>query len=67
MLMTNNFFLLVYVIILCDLPWQNQPYCADNQVLVKANYNLWTISPANLKSLACVVMEIWAKMYLDRP
>ena len=40
-----------------------QPYCADNQFLVKAtiaNYNLWTIASTNLKSLACVVMEIWA-------
>ena len=25
------------------------------------NYNLWTIAPANLKPLARVVMEIWAK------
>ena len=25
------------------------------------------IAPANLKPLACVVMEIWAKMYPDRP
>ena len=31
------------------------------------NYNLWTIAPANLKSLARVVMEIWTKMYPDRP
>ena len=32
--------------------------------LIKAtitNYNLWTIAPAYLKSLAHVVMEIWAK------
>ena len=56
--------------IICDLPWQNQPYCTDNRFLVKATitkYNLWTIAPANLKSLACVVMDIWAKMYPDRP
>ena len=35
------------------------------KVWVKAtitNYNLWTIAPANLKSLTCVVMEIWAKI-----
>ena len=59
---------------ICDLPWQNQSYCAasDDRFLVKATititkYNLWTIAPANLKSLARVVMEIWAKMYPDRP
>ena len=33
-----------------DLSWRNQPYCAHNQFWVKAtiaNYNLWTIAPAN--------------------
>jgi hypothetical protein len=62
----------IHTFIICDLPWQNQPYwyCADNWFWVKAtitNYNLWTIAPANLKSLARVVMEIWAKIYPDRP
>ena len=41
---------------------------APKKIWVKAtitNYNLWTIAPANLKSLACVVMEIWAKIYPD--
>ena len=48
----------------------NLAYCADNRFLVKATitkYNLWTIAPANLKSLARVIMEIWDKMYPDRP
>ena len=45
----------------CDHPWQNQPYCADNHFWVKAtiaNYNLWTAAPANLKSLAQVLVAI---------
>ena len=29
------------------------------------NYDLWTTGPANLKSLAPVGSEIWAKMYQD--
>ena len=47
-------------IIICDLPWGNQA----KRNLVKAsitNYILWTIAPANLKSLALVVMVIWVK------
>ena len=45
-----------------------KPWCTNNQFCVKAtitNYKLWTAAPVNLKSLACVVTEIWAKMYLD--
>ena len=37
-------------IIICDRPQEQQPYSAGN-------YNLWTSAPANLKSLAWVVME----------
>jgi hypothetical protein len=45
------------------------PSMRNNRFWVKAtititNYDLWT---ANLKSLARVVMEIRAKIYLDRP
>ena len=55
---------------ICDHPWQNQPYCAQDRFWVKAtitNYDLWTTDPANLKSLAPVGSEMWAKMYPDRP
>ena len=31
------------------------------------NYNLWTTDHANLKSLAPIGSEIWARMYLDHP
>ena len=49
---------------ICDPPWGNQAYCADNRFWVKTtitNYNLWTTDPANLKSQTCVGSEIWAK------
>ena len=45
-------------------------YCADNRFWLKAtiiDYNLWTAAPANLKSLARVVVDIRAKMYPDCP
>ena len=67
MLMTATIILVWYI---CDPPWQNQPYCAHNRFWVKVtitNYNLWTTAPPNLKSLAHVVMEIWAKIHSDRP
>ena len=56
--------------IICDRPWQNQPYCVQDRFWVKAtitNYDLWTTDPPNLKSLTPVGSEIWAKMYPDRP
>ena len=32
------------------------------------SYNLWIIvTPANLKPLALMIMEIWAKMYPEHP
>ena len=37
---------------------QNQPFGTDKNFLVKANYNLWTSSLANFKSLAHVVPVI---------
>ena len=51
-------------IIFCDPPQGNQAQRVEKNFWVKAtitNYNHWTIAPANLKSLAGVVMEIWAK------
>lgn len=53
----------------CDLPWPNQAQCADTRFWVKAiitNYDFWTTAPANLRSLARIDFEIWAKMYTDR-
>ena len=50
--------------IICDRPWQNQPYCTQDRFWVKAtitNYDLWTTDPPNLKSLTPVGSEIWAK------
>ena len=47
----------IWTLKICDLPWQNQAKCADRRFWVKAtitNYNLWTATPANLKSLARV-------------
>ena len=54
------------IFFICDHPWLNQPYCAQNHFWVRAtitNYDLWTTDPAKFRSLAHVVLEIWA---LDR-
>ena len=52
-----------------DHPWQSQTcYCAKHHSWVKvtiANYHLWTSAAANLKSLAWVVTEMFAKMHPD--
>ena len=56
--------------LICDHPWQNQLYCAWNCFWNKATitkHGLWSAAGKNLKSVAHVVLEIWAKMYPDSP